>query len=110
MRIIAGEFRGKRLAAAPGMATRPTADRVREAVFSICAAKVDGAVVLDLFAGTGAFGIEALSRGAACSVFIDMSSVALGIIQKNIAGCGLENRTRLIKWNIIKNLNCIRSE
>ncbi len=108
MRVIAGKFKGKKLTSAPGLSTRPTADRVREAIFSICAAKIEGAVVLDLFAGTGAFGIEALSRGAAAAGFIDISAAAIQVIQKNISGCRMENRCRLIRWDIVKNLNCIR--
>ena len=73
MRVIAGRHRGATLRAPRGEATRPTSDRVREALFSILAS-VDGARVLDLFAGSGALGIEALSRGAASAVFVDTAS------------------------------------
>ena len=72
LRIIAGELRGRRLATVPGLKTRPTADRTRESVFNILGPTLDGLHVLDLFAGTGAFGIEALSRGAAAAWFIEI--------------------------------------
>ena len=71
MRVIAGDYRGRRLQAPPGAATRPTSDRVREALFSVLGDRVHGAHVLDLFAGSGALGIEALSRGAAEATFVD---------------------------------------
>ncbi|MGD8950783.1 MAG: RsmD family RNA methyltransferase, partial [Desulfobacterales bacterium] len=73
MRIIGGNLRGKKLASLSGSSIRPTADRLRESIFNIIAARVPEAVVLDLFAGSGAFGIEALSRGARAVVFIDNS-------------------------------------
>ena len=71
MRIIGGAFKGKKLSPVRGNTIRPTADRLRETLFNILSARVSGAVVLDLFAGTGAFGIEALSRGAAFAMFVD---------------------------------------
>lgn len=110
MRIIAGKLKGRKLAGVPGAATRPTADRVREAVFNIISAKVPGAVVLDLFAGTGAFGLEALSREAESAVFIENSAHAVKVIEHNIRACGQSAASRLIKWDILKNLNCIRTE
>jgi 16S rRNA (guanine966-N2)-methyltransferase len=109
MRIIGGELRGKKLAPLRGTAIRPTADRTREAVFNIISAKVPGANVLDLFAGTGAFGLEALSRGAARAVFVDNAAVALAAIEKNIAACRMQDRSRVIRWDIIRNLNCLGS-
>jgi 16S rRNA (guanine966-N2)-methyltransferase len=92
MRIIAGEFRGRRLAAPPGPA-RPTADRVREAWFSILGHAVHEARVVDLFAGSGALGIEALSRGAAHATFVELAPTSLRALRGNIAGLGLEART-----------------
>ena len=86
MRIIAGTHGGRRLAAPKGTATRPTSDRVREAVFSILAARIPGARVLDLFAGSGALGIEALSRGAASTVFVDADPAAIRAVAANLAG------------------------
>jgi 16S rRNA (guanine966-N2)-methyltransferase len=88
MRVVAGELRGRRLVAPPGSATRPTADRVREALFSILG-DVSDLRVLDLYAGSGALGIEALSRGAAEAVFVDSSQAAVAAIRRNLADLGL---------------------
>ena len=83
MRIIAGSKRGARIAAPKGLATRPTGDRVREAAFNLIG-PVDGAVVLDLFAGSGAFGLEALSRGAVSATFVDSDRAACTTISDNL--------------------------
>jgi 16S rRNA (guanine966-N2)-methyltransferase len=83
MRIVAGTFRGRRLAAPRGRDVRPTADRVREAVFSILAS-VEGDDVLDLFAGTGAMGLEALSRGARAATFVEIDRQAHEVVRRNI--------------------------
>lgn len=109
MRIISGACRSRKLYSPPGMATRPTADRVRESIFNILAPQVSGRRVLDLFAGTGAMGLEALSRGADTAVFIDLSASALNIITRNIAACRMEERSRAIRWDIAKNLTCLSS-
>lgn len=94
MRIIAGRHRGRRLLASPGPATRPTADRVRQALFDMLwhapwagRAAVEGARVLDAFAGTGAFGLEALSRGAAHATFLETDRAALSALRANVAAC-----------------------
>ena len=87
MRVVAGEYRGRRLEAPAGTATRPTSDRVREAVFNILG-DVSGAVVLDLFAGSGALGIEALSRGAAAATFVDRDERALAAVRANLEAFG----------------------
>ena len=108
MRIIAGEFRGRKLLSVRGMKTRPTSDRIRESIFNILSDAVQDAVVLDLFAGTGAMGIEALSRGAQYAVFIEQNKDALAAVSQNIGNCSLENRTRVMRWDIVKNLNCLR--
>lgn len=105
MRIIAGDCRGRKLTAFRGAATRPTADRVREAIFNILSDAVIGAQVLDLFAGTGALGLEALSRGARAAVFLDASLAAVRVIEKNIAICRMESRARAIRWDIRRGLN-----
>jgi 16S rRNA (guanine966-N2)-methyltransferase len=89
MRVIAGVHGGRELVAPRGRDTRPTADRVREALFSILA-DVSGAHVLDLFAGSGALGIEALSRGAADAVLVDSSASAIAAIRRNLAALDLE--------------------
>lgn len=109
LRIIGGNFKGRKLCSVSGIITRPTADRLRESIFNILSFMIRGTVVLDLFAGTGAFGIEALSRGAEYVVFIDRYQHAISAIEKNIRSCGINNKTKTIKWDIIKNLNCIKS-
>ncbi len=88
MRVIAGTLGGRRLKAPPGRATRPTSDRVREALFSMLGG-IDGARVLDLFAGTGALGIEALSRGAASAVFVERDARAAAVLRENLEALGL---------------------
>jgi len=88
MRVIAGRLGGRRLVAPRGLATRPTSDRVREALFSALG-PIGGARVLDLFAGTGALGIEALSRGAASAVFVESARPALGALRDNLRALDL---------------------
>ena len=87
MRVVAGRHRGRRLKSPAGTGTRPTADRVREALFSILG-PVEGLHVLDLYAGSGALGIEALSRGAASATFVDSDSRAADVIRANLAALG----------------------
>lgn len=88
MRVVAGRFRGRRLHAPPGLDTRPTGDRVRESLFSILG-PLDDLRVLDLFAGTGALGIEALSRGAAHATFVERDRKALEALERNVRELGL---------------------
>ena len=91
MRLIAGRWRGRTLEAPPGLATRPTSDRVREALFSMLASRFgsfEGLRVADLFAGSGALGLEALSRGAAHCVFVDKDRGAIEAIRANMAALG----------------------
>jgi 16S rRNA (guanine966-N2)-methyltransferase len=90
MRVVAGRYGGRRLLAPAGGATRPTSDRVREALFSVLGPSVPGAHVLDLYAGSGALGIEALSRGAASAVFVDRSARAIAAIRANLDALGIE--------------------
>lgn len=97
MRIIAGRWRGRAIAAPAGDATRPTSDRAREAIFSMLASRLggfDGLDVLDLFAGSGALGLEALSRGAASACFIDADSAAVKAIRANLKALGAEADVR----------------
>jgi 16S rRNA (guanine966-N2)-methyltransferase len=89
VRVVAGEFRGRRLAAPRGARTRPTADRVREALFSMLG-DVTGARVLDLYAGSGALGIEAMSRGAESAVFVERDARAAAVIERNLTSLGLD--------------------
>jgi 16S rRNA (guanine966-N2)-methyltransferase len=91
VRVIAGEFGGRPLRAPRGTRTRPTSDRVREALFSMLG-KVDGARVLDLYAGSGALGIEAMSRGAGSAVFVERDPRAAAAVERNLASLGLEER------------------
>lgn len=93
MRIIAGQARGRRLFAPPGLHTRPTADRVREAMFSVLLPRLAGARVLDVFAGSGALGLEALSRGAATALFGECNAAALKALRRNVEACGLPGAT-----------------
>jgi 16S rRNA (guanine966-N2)-methyltransferase len=101
MRIVGGSFRGRRLVAPEGQSTRPTADRTREALFNVLrhaawAPRLEGARVMDLFAGSGALGLEALSRGAAHCLFVDRSAPARAAIGANIAALALEARARIV--------------
>lgn len=109
MRIVAGAFRGRRLNTPKGLKTRPTSDRVREAIFNIIAPHLAGARVLDLFAGTGAMGLEALSRGAESAVFVDESSDAVRLIRSNVTLCGVEDRTRIVQGSVEQALKRICS-
>ncbi len=102
MRIVGGEFRGRALAAPSGRDTRPTADRLRQTIFDILAHGghgdvLPGARVLDLFAGTGALGLEALSRGAGFALFVEEAVAARGAIRANIEALGLTGRTRVFR-------------
>ena len=96
MRIIDGEFRSRRLESIPGDATRPTSDRVREALFNILQTRIAGASFVDAYAGTGAVGIEALSRGAAHAWFLERDRRALDAIRKNLASLGAERRATIL--------------
>jgi 16S rRNA (guanine966-N2)-methyltransferase len=101
MRIVGGEFGGRTLAAPRSRAIRPSADRLRQTLFDILAhsygAVIAGARVLDLFAGTGALGLEALSRGAAYALFVEDAVEARGLIRRNVEAFGLTGRTRIFR-------------
>ncbi len=92
MRVIAGEFRSRRLNTLPGRDVRPTPDRLRESLFSILASRLPGAVFLDGYAGTGSVGIEALSRGAARAIFIEKQRPVLEVLKGNLAALGIQDR------------------
>jgi 16S rRNA (guanine(966)-N(2))-methyltransferase RsmD len=96
MRVIAGKYRSRRLLTPPGMATRPTSDRLRETLFNVVAPRVPESVWLDLFAGSGAIGIEALSRGARSATFVESSSPAARTIRDNLQALGIEEGFDLI--------------
>ena len=104
MRVIAGEFRSRRLKSAPGLDTRPTPDRLRESLFNILTPVMDGARFLDAYAGTGAVGIEALSRGARHAWFLERKRAAVEIIRENLAGLGLESRATVVTGPVLLTL------
>lgn len=96
MRVIAGEFRSRKLLSLPGLETRPTPDRLRETLFSILLPVLEGSVFVDAYAGTGAVGIEALSRGARSVVLIENNRAAVEVIRQNLAGLKIEGRVRVV--------------
>ncbi|MBL8757263.1 MAG: 16S rRNA (guanine(966)-N(2))-methyltransferase RsmD, partial [Phycisphaerae bacterium] len=96
MRIIAGEYRSRRLWSPEGLATRPMPDRVRESIFGMLGTRVKNAAVVDLFAGSGAIGLEALSRGAASCLLVDRDKLAAGAIERNIETLRCADRARLV--------------
>jgi 16S rRNA (guanine966-N2)-methyltransferase len=95
MRVIAGALRSRRLVSAPGTDTRPTPDRLRESLFSILAPRLAETVFVDLYAGTGAVGIEALSRGALKAIFVERGHSALDALRENIRALGLAGRAEI---------------
>jgi 16S rRNA (guanine966-N2)-methyltransferase len=95
MRIIAGLYRSRSLEAPAGLDTRPTSDRLRETLFNVLAPRIEGARFLDLFAGSGAVGLEALSRGAARVEFVERAPAALAVLKKNLARLGLTEGFRI---------------
>lgn len=103
MRVISGEFGGRRLVAPVGLSTRPTTDKVRQAVFNSLGSMgvLDGATVADLYAGSGALGIEALSRGAASCVFVERDRAALVALRENVKSLGLETRVRIAATDVL---------
>ncbi len=105
MRIVAGEWRGRKLAAPKGDATRPTADRARETLFAMLTSRLgdfEGLQVADLFAGSGALGLEALSRGAEQCLFVENDRAALDAIRANIAALGAQGRTRVEAGSVMQ--------
>ena len=97
MRIIAGRLKGRRVAAPPGLDVRPTSDRLRETLFNVLADSAQGAHVLDGFAGTGALGLEAWSRGAASVVFVEQDPRALRALEANVDACGVADACTIIR-------------
>jgi len=109
VRVISGRIKGRKLSALPGSTVRPTADRVKEAMFSILAHAPEEANVLDLFAGSGALGIEAISRGANSVVFVDRSRNVISILRQNLVRCNIDDQATVIQWDIQKNLHCLKT-
>jgi 16S rRNA (guanine966-N2)-methyltransferase len=109
MRVVSGVARGRRLVAPPGERTRPTSDRVREAIFNALASRavLDGARVVDLFAGSGALGIEALSRGASHATFVDSDAAARAAIRRNLEACGFLDRSQIVATSVERFLQTV---
>ena len=110
MRVITGTARGIQLKTPDGLQTRPTADRVKEALFSIINFDIPGAKVLDLFGGTGQLGIEALSRGAASAVFVDAREESCRLIRENLKRTKLEKDAKVIRSDYLDYLNRCREQ
>lgn len=113
MRVIAGKYRSRRLQSLPGLELRPTADRLREALFNVLTAgnpaALEGTVWLDLFAGTGAVGIEAISRGASMVHFVESSEQAARLIRQNLASLKIETGFQILKQDSIRALRTLTS-
>ncbi|MBK5292721.1 MAG: 16S rRNA (guanine(966)-N(2))-methyltransferase RsmD [Acidobacteriia bacterium] len=99
MRVIAGEFRSRRLKTPPGQDVRPTPDRLRESLFSILSTQIAGVVFADLYAGCGSVGIEALSRGASKCIFVERGRQASAVLKENLASLGVAGRAQVIQGN-----------
>src|SRR5918995_4312930 len=104
MRVLAGEFKGRRLKAPSWEGLRPTSDKLRETLFNILSPRIDGARVVDGFAGTGAVGIEALSRGAAHVTFIEQDRRAVALIEANLAACGVDADYNVAHGDVVATL------
>ena len=110
MRVIGGEYRSRRLQSMPGMDVRPTPDKVRESLFNIISPEIEGTVFVDAYAGTGAVGIEALSRGARHAVFIEKDKAAVNLIRSNLASLRAEARARVIQGGAVPYLASIEAD
>ena len=104
MRVITGSARGRRLKELEGLETRPTTGKVKEALFSVIQFDIESRRVLDLFAGTGQLGIEALSRGAECAVFVERRRDALQVIRENLEACGMTDKARVVNGDAMSYL------
>ncbi|MEG1878745.1 MAG: 16S rRNA (guanine(966)-N(2))-methyltransferase RsmD [Pseudoflavonifractor sp.] len=110
MRVITGTARGRKLKELVGMETRPTTDQVKESIFNIIQFDVEGRQVLDLFAGTGQMGLEALSRGAAHCVSVDLRKEAALLARENMALCGFEGQSRVVQSDYLAYLSACREK
>jgi 16S rRNA (guanine966-N2)-methyltransferase len=104
VRIIAGEFRSRRLKTVPGQTVRPTPDRLREALFNVLAPWLEGIVFVDAYAGSGAVGLEALSRGAARAIFIEHDRRAVEVIRENLSALGIAHRAEIVRGDAARQL------
>lgn len=110
MRVIGGEFRSRVLKTLPGLATRPTPDRMRETLFNVLAPQIADTIFLDAYAGTGAVGIEALSRGARRAIFVEKNRAAVEVIRQNLATLGIENRAEVYTGKTLQVLERIKAD
>lgn len=110
MRIIAGRFRRRILKSVPGADVRPTPDRLRESLFNILAPRLDGAVFLDAYAGTGAVGIEAISRGAGRAIFIERRADALQVLRENLKTLQITEEATVLRGNAVARLPDLRCD
>ena len=110
MRVISGTCKGKRLFSLKGLNLRPTSDRVKEAIFDILQDQIEGRQVLDLFAGTGALGIEALSRGARGAVFVEESPRSLTVLRKNIEECRVKDRAQVLAREVMTGIKILEAK
>ena len=110
MRIITGSKRGKKLSALEGEQVRPTTDRVKESLFTILQFQLEGRRFLDLFAGSGQIGLEALSRGAAQAVFVDLSRDSIRVVERNIKACGFQDSARVVQSDFAAYLRSTREK
>ena len=109
MRVISGELKGRRLQTCREKFLRPTSEKVREAVFNILSPFLTGGLVLDLFAGTGSLGVEALSRGMDRTIFVENNPRVVAILKKNISNCGIENRAEVISLSTSRALKILKA-
>ncbi len=110
MRVIGGEFRSRQIKSPAGLETRPTPDRLREALFNILSPKIHGAVFLDAYAGCGSVGVEALSRGAAKAVFIERNKANVVLIRENLASLGVLDRGQVIHGGVTTYLGKVAAD
>jgi 16S rRNA (guanine966-N2)-methyltransferase len=110
LRVIAGSAKGRRLATLRTLALRPTPDRVREALFNILGTRIDGAAVLDLFAGSGAVGLEAVSRGAQLAILVESHGAACRLTEKNLQRCGLHQQASVWCRDVLSALRVLKSQ
>ncbi len=110
MRVIGGEFRSRALKSVPGADVRPTPDRLREALFNVLAPRIEGAIFADLYAGTGAVGIEALSRGASRAIFVEQNRAAVNVLRQNLKSLEIEARAQVLQGRATALLGGIRAD
>jgi len=110
MRIIAGKYKGRKLNGPTGLELRPTGDRLKETLFNVFGPSVNGAIVLDVFGGSGAIGIEALSRGARQAVFIEIDAKACRLIRRNAELCGINSGYRIVQQDAFMALRALARE